>query len=62
MKVVQFAKQPKHYLGQSIKVFLKLGGAFYLKVTAAGPDYFEGYDEEGLNLHVDVNDIDFILG
>ena len=49
-----------HLLGKSVKVFLKEGGAFHLKVTSAGNDYISGYDEEGLNIRVSANDIDFI--
>jgi len=62
MKVINFAKRPKHYLGQAIKVFLKDGGAFNYKVTGCGPDHFDGYDDEGLNITIMVEDIDFIIG
>jgi hypothetical protein len=52
---------PIGFLGNSVKVHLKLGGAFYLKVTGAGKDYLSGYDQEGTNILVQTNDIDFII-
>jgi hypothetical protein len=50
------------FLGKSVKVFLRDGGAFWLKVTAAGPGYISGYDDEGLDLYIKVDDIDFVEG
>lgn len=51
---------PIGYLGESVKVKLKLGGLFALKVTAAGENYLSGHDEEGINILVQTNDIDFL--
>jgi hypothetical protein len=42
---------PIGFLGNSVKVHLKLGGAFYLKVTT-GKDYLSGYDQEGFRLMI----------
>lgn len=52
----------KHYLGKAIKVYLKDGGAFNYKVTECGLHHFGGYDDEGLNISIAYDDIDFILG
>jgi hypothetical protein len=52
---------PIGFLGNSVKVHLKLGGAFYLKVTTVGADFLSGYDQEGINILVQTNDIDFII-
>lgn len=62
MRVVTLANKPMDFLGKAIKVFLKEGGKFNFKVTAAGPDHIAGYDDEGLNLTIMVEDIDFIIG
>lgn len=52
----------KFFLGKSIKVFLKDGGSFNYKVTGCSNDYLDGYDDEGLNITIAVEDIDFIIG
>ena len=48
------------FLGKSVKIFLKDGGAFWFKVTEAIPGYIKGYDDEGMNLCISVDDIDFV--
>ena len=48
-------------LGKSVKVYLKLGGAFNFKVTGIGLKFITGFDEEGMNLLIHLNDIDFIV-
>lgn len=49
-------------LGKSIKVHLKEGGSFQYKVEECGENYLYGYDDEGLNITIDIDDIDFIIG
>lgn len=62
MRVLQF-KKPTDYLGQAIKIFLKDGGAFNFKVTGVnGSDNLTGFDDEGLNITIPVDEIDYILG
>lgn len=52
---------PVKILGKSLRVFLKYGGNFYFKVTAVGGDFVAGYDDEGLNLYIKIEDIDYYL-
>jgi hypothetical protein len=52
-------------LGKSLQIHLKSGGTFYFKCTEAGinhngNEWIAGYDEEGLNIRLDVNDIAFV--
>ncbi|QFR56251.1 hypothetical protein PPK15_gp38 [Bacillus phage 000TH010] len=53
-------------VGANVVLFLKskpelvLGIDFY--ITGAGDDYISGHDDEGKNLHVEVSDIEKILG
>lgn len=54
--------EPVQLLSRSLRVFLKDGGKFYFKVTNCGPDYIGGYDDEGLDLQINIVDIDFIIG
>lgn len=61
MKQVRVIYNPKELLGNSIKVFMKEGGKFYFKVMECGGDFMNGYDEEGLDLHLKVEDIDFVV-
>ena len=61
MRALQFM-QPSDFLGKAIKVFLKAGGSFHYKVTGCGPNHLDGYDDEGLNITIQVNDIDYIIG
>lgn len=60
--LVKGLRSLKDYVGQSIRIHCKLGGVFYFKVTEAGDSYLCGYDDEGLNLRVGAEDIDFIVG
>jgi hypothetical protein len=53
---------PINLLGESVRLFLKAGGRFYFKVVEAGPEYITGFDDEGLNLTIAVEDIDYVLG
>lgn len=62
MKSVKFGIKPYDLLGKSIMVYLKSGGRFYFKVTGCGPYHMDGFDQERLNLRVDVTDIDYIVG
>ena len=54
-------EKKENVLGKSIKVYLKTGASFYLKVTSGGNDWISGYDEESNDIHVLLNDIDFIV-
>jgi hypothetical protein len=49
------------YLGKSVKVYLKTGGSFYLKVVSGGEDWISGYDEESINIRVSFKDIEIIV-
>lgn len=60
--MVRGLRQLTDYLGESIRIHLKQGGAFYFKVTGATRTHLTGYDDEGMNLKVDIADIDFIVG
>jgi hypothetical protein len=62
MEVVKFINKPKYFLGQAIKIFLKDGGAFYLKVTHCGFNWIGGFDDEGIDIQVGIEDIDYIIG
>lgn len=57
---------PTECLGDSVRVFLKLRASdketFHFKIMECGEGYISGYDQEGLNLRIDLEDIDFILG
>lgn len=57
--------QALELLGKSLQIHLKSGGAFYFKCTEIGTnhkgkEWIAGYDEEGLNIRLDINDIAFI--
>lgn len=52
---------PFKILGSAIKVYLKDGGAFPFRVMGAGKDFIDGYDSELMDLHIKLNDIDFII-
>lgn len=47
----------KKYLGKSLAIYLFEGGRFYFKVTGCHDHYLIGYDDEGMELKIDVNDI-----
>jgi hypothetical protein len=53
-------------VGMNVVLFLRskpelyFGIDFY--VTGAGDDYIFGHDDEGMNIHVEVSDIEKILG
>jgi hypothetical protein len=55
-------KEPANLLGRSLKIFLKDGGAFYFYCNEAGVDYIAGFDDESLNLKIEINDIDYVVG
>lgn len=61
MKQVVVVYNPKELLGESVKVFMKDGGKFHFKVMECGGDYMNGYDEEGMDLHLKIEDIDFVV-
>lgn len=65
-RIINSLINPNKILGQSIAVYLKEGGAFRFKVTGSGisdgKNFIDGYDDEHLNLRIDVDDIDFICG
>jgi hypothetical protein len=60
VKVVSF-KKTSDLLGKSLKIYMKDGAKFYFKVTEVGPDYIAGYDDEMMNLRIDLADIDFVM-
>jgi hypothetical protein len=47
-------------LGKSVKVYLNAGGSFNFKITGCGQDHINGYDDESNQLHINIEDIDFI--
>jgi hypothetical protein len=53
--------EPLKILGSAIKVYLKDGGAFPFRVVGAGKNFIVGYDDEMMDLHINLNDIDFII-
>lgn len=61
VKMVLF-KEPIYLLGRSMRLYMKDGGAFYFYCNGAGVDYITGFDDQGLDLRIDVGDIDYILG
>lgn len=64
LREVRYCVEPMEYLGRTIKVFLKErfddNAAFNLMVTGCSPDRLDGFDDERLNIGVDIADIDFI--
>jgi hypothetical protein len=60
LKALTFDK-PTDLMGKSLKVYLKLGGAFYFKVNGAGIDYIVGFDDEYNHLRISLNDINFVV-
>jgi hypothetical protein len=59
--------EAKQLLGKAVQIHLKDGGAFYLKVTGFKTDqlhalYINGVDDEGVELTIDFNDIETIIG
>lgn len=52
---------PVKLLGECVDVYLKDGGQFVFKVTECGPNHIGGYDDERMNLHIELVDIDFII-
>ncbi len=61
MKSVLY-KVPQNLLGRSVRVYMKEGGSFYFKVTGAGEGYVTGFDDEGVNLRIEMEDIEVVLG
>ena len=55
-------KETKNLLGKSLRVYLKDGGEFYFYCNEIGVDWIAGFDDESLNLRIDINDIDYIIG
>jgi hypothetical protein len=58
--VVKVKVTTNFLLGKAIKIYLKDGGAFHFKVTEAGKSYLVGYDEESMELHINISDIDYV--
>jgi hypothetical protein len=58
--------QPEKLLGKGFGVHLKDGGSFYFKCTGNGSgsefNFITGYDTEGTDLKIDIEDIDMITG
>lgn len=61
IKIMRY-EQEKELAGESVKVFLRSGGHFNLKVTATEPGFITGFDDERINLTIAVEDIDYVLG
>lgn len=61
IKQVRFSS-PNTLLGKAIHIYLKAGAEFNFKVIACDAGNIYGYDDEGLNLGIALDDIDFILG
>lgn len=60
IKVTRY-EQERELAGEYIRVHLKNGGHFNLKVTETEPGAITGFDDERINIKVDVKDIDFVL-
>lgn len=58
---VTFMDDTISYIGKSVKVHLKTGEKFYLKVTRTKPDFIFGHDEEGRNRRVYKHELDYIV-
>jgi hypothetical protein len=55
-------KTPMDLLGKSIAVYTKKAAkGFDFKVTGCGEDFISGFDSEGMNLKIDLIDIDCIV-
>jgi hypothetical protein len=63
--------QPSKLLGKGFGVHLKDGGSFYFKCTGMGEGerftldpvpYLSGFDTEGTDLKIDIEDIDMVTG
>jgi len=50
------------YAGQKIRIHLRHGGTFYFTVTEATAEWINGFDEDGVELHIDDGEIAFIIG
>lgn len=61
MVYVQGRYKIQDYLGKRIRIFLKTGGAFTVDLVSKAGDYVTGYDEEGTEITIDTNDIDFVV-
>lgn len=48
-------------LGKSILIQLRDGGAFQFYCNESGIDYIAGYDDQSLNVRIDIKDIEFIM-
>lgn len=62
VKAVRFL-EPISLLGKAVRV--RLNGSeksFSFKVLGCGPGYISGYDGEGMDLKISLDDIDFIVG
>jgi hypothetical protein len=53
--------QPQKFAGQFVKVFLKTGGSFELKITETTKTHISGFDVNNLDLCIDCSDINFIV-
>lgn len=62
--------QPDKLLGKGFGVHLKDGGSFYFKCTGQGytliegfvEEFLNGFDTEGTDLKIDIEDIDMVTG
>lgn len=55
-------KNPEEVLGKPLKVFLRSGANFNFRAIEAGKDCINGFDDEGLDLQINMADIDFVMG
>ena len=62
VKVMQY-KDYNHLLGRAVKIHLKCGGSFFFKITGCkqmDETFLTGFDDEGLNITINIKDIDYI--
>lgn len=52
---------PNNLIGKSMMIHLKDGGTFNFKCVGHSTDNINGFDEKGLNLRIDLKDIEFAL-
>jgi hypothetical protein len=48
-------------LGRTVWIELKAGGEFWFKVTGAGREYISGFDIEGMDIAININDINRVI-
>lgn len=61
LKVVSY-KKPADLLSEFVRVKLRNGGLFNFRIIETTAQSINGFDDEGINLVIDFEDIDYIVG